>query len=112
MAKKSKFQLDEDQIMDLEDVDQSQDKSIATVSAKTNMNPRSLANLRPRAKGKTDKKYMQLDIMGFEDYLNKMSKYNKMTRTKYIQELIRKDAEAHKEEYKLLQELGKLSSKK
>ncbi len=99
MAKKSKFKLDEDQIMDFED------SQLVEAPKKSNINPKSLANLKPRAKGKTEKKYMQLDIMGYEDYLNRMSHYKKMTRTKYIQELIKKDFEEHIDEYESLKKL-------
>lgn len=79
---------------------------------KSNVNPRSLANLRPRAKGRSDKKYMQLDIIEFEDYLNRMSKYKKTTRTKYIQELIRQDKKQHEDEYALLVNLSEFDKKR
>ena len=72
---------------------------------KTNVHPNSLKNLHPRAKGKSEKKYMQLDIIEFEDYLNRMSKYKGMTRTRYIQELIRQDFKNHEDEYNLLKNL-------
>ena len=75
------------------------------------INPRSLENLRPRAKGAKPKKYMQLDIADYEDYLNRMSKYKKMTRTKYITELIRQDYELHKDEYNLLKNLTEFDKK-
>lgn len=72
-----------------------------------NIHPNSLKNLHPRTDGKTEKKYMQLDIKEFEDYLNRMAKYKGMTRTKYIQSLIKKDYEAHIEEYELLKNLSR-----
>ena len=72
---------------------------------KTNIHPNSLKNLHPRAKGKSEKKYMQLDIIEFEDYLNRMSKYKSVTRTRYIQELIRQDFKKHEDEYNLLKNL-------
>ena len=79
---------------------------------KTNIHPNSLRNLHPRAKGKSDKKYMQLDIIEFEDYLNRMSKYKGVTRTKYLQELIRQDYLKHEDEYNLLKNLPEYDKKK
>lgn len=78
---------------------------------KTNIHPNSIKNLRPRPEGKTNKKYMQLDIIEFEDYLNRMSKYKGSTRTKYIQELIRQDYKKHEDEYSLLKNLPEFDKK-
>lgn len=75
---------------------------------KHKINENSLKNLRPRQKGVREKKYMQLDIMGFEEYLNLMSKNQGVTRTKYILALIKKDFEEHQKEYELLQQLQRL----
>lgn len=80
--------------------------SAAVDKTTSNVHPNSIANLHPRKKGKTDKKYMQLDIMEFEDYLNRMAKYKGMTRTKYILGLIRADYEANKDEYEMLKNLS------
>lgn len=93
MAKR-KFNIDADEIMD----------PIVDVPAAGNPGSRtkSLENLRPRQKGESPKKYMQLNIYEFEDYLNRMSKYKKMTRTKYILSLIAKDYAEHEDEYKAL----------
>ena len=77
-----------------------------TPPAKSKVNPASLKNLHPRKKGSgREKKYMQLDIYEFEDYLNRMAKYKRMTRTAYIQSLIRKDMEEHTAEYEALRSL-------
>ena len=80
---------------------------------KSNVSPKSIANLHPRAKSEVKRitKYMQLDIIEFEDYLNRMSKYRGMTRTKYIQSLIRADMELHEEEYEALKNLSAFDSK-
>ncbi len=78
-----------------------------TTGEKTsNVHPNSLANLHPRKSGRSEKKYMQLDIKEFEDYLNRMSKYKGMTRTKYILSIIRRDYEAHEAEYEMLKNLS------
>ena len=84
---------------------QSQDNQ---VRRKTNVSEKSIANLHPRAKSEVvkKKKFMQLDIIDFEDYLNRMSKYKKMTRTKYILSLIKADKELHEEEYEMLRNLS------
>lgn len=75
-------------------------------STKSNVSPRSIKNLHPRQKGSgRDKKYMQLDIYEFEDYLNRMAKYKRMTRTAYIQSIIRADMEQHVMEYEALKSL-------
>ena len=74
---------------------------------KRKMNPNSLKNIHPRKKtGRSEHKMISLDIYGYEDYLNRMSRYNKVTRTKYIQNLIQKDVEEHKDEYELLKNLS------
>ena len=88
---------------------QSQDNQ---VRRKTNVSEKSIANLHPRAKIEVvrKKKFMQLDIIEFEDYLNRMSKYKKMTRTKYILSLIRADMELHEEEYEALKNLSAFDS--
>lgn len=78
----------------------------AAAEKTSNIHPNSIANLRPREKGRAAKKYMQLDILEFEDYLNRMAKYKGMTRTKYILSIIRQDYEAHEEEYKMLKNLS------
>lgn len=75
---------------------------------KHKINENSLKNLQPRKKGVREKKYMQLDIIEFEDYLNLMCKNQGVTRTKYILALIRKDFEEHRQEYELLQQLQQL----
>ena len=51
-------------------------------------------------------------IIDFEDYLNRMSKYNGVTRTRYIQDLIRDDMASHKDEYEALKKLPHLIKKK
>ena len=72
----------------------------------SNVSPNSIANLRPRKKGIPPKKYMQLDIIEFDDYLHRIAKYKRMTRTKYILSLIKHDYETHKEEYEMLKKLS------
>ena len=49
---------------------------------------------------------MQLDIIQFDDYLHRIAKYKRMTRTKYILSLIKQDYETHKEEYEMLKNLS------
>ena len=78
----------------------------AAAEKTSNVHPNSIANLRPRKPGKSDKKYMQLDIIEFEDYLNRMAKYKGMTRTKYILSLIQQEMDTHVEEYNLLKNLS------
>lgn len=104
MGRKSKFQIDENEIMD--DVQVATPASAAEPEEKqSNVHPNSLANLHPRKPGRTEKKYMTLDIYGYEEYLNLMSKAKGMTRTKYIKELIRKDFEENQSNYELLKQL-------
>ena len=68
----------------------------------------SLKNLTGRKKGKTPKNYIQLDIYGFEKYIDCMiaaKPYDgkkKVTRTGYIRNLIRKDMEANQELYEFI----------
>lgn len=83
------------------------------VLRKTTVSEKSIANLHPRAKSEVvrKKKFMQLDIIEFEDYLNRMSKYKKMTRTKYILSLIKADKELHEEEYAMLRNLSDFDPK-
>lgn len=83
------------------------------VRRKTNVSEKSIANLHPRAKSEVvrKKKFMQLDIIEFEDYLNRMAKYKKMTRTKYILSLIRADKELHETEYAMLRNLSDFDTK-
>ncbi len=105
MAKR-KFEIDENKVIDM----QAEVAPVAEPDRKSNVNPRSLENLRPRAKGRSEKKYMQLDIIGYEDYLALMCKAQGITRTKYIQNLLREDYEKNKKKYELLRELRDLSS--
>ena len=72
----------------------------------SNVSPNSIANLRPRKQGIPPKKYMQLDIIQFDDYLHRIAKYKRMTRTKYILSLIKQDYETHKEEYEMMKKLS------
>lgn len=72
---------------------------------KTSVNPKSIANLHERRDGKSPAKYMQVNIYGYDDYLYRIARYNKMTTTKYVLALIRKDFEEHALEYEHLQEL-------
>lgn len=83
------------------------DSGTVTVEKTSNVHPNSIANLHPRIKEEPKPtKYMQLNIIEFEDYLNRMAKYKGMTRTKYILNLIRQDYESHKEEYESLKNLS------
>lgn len=72
---------------------------------KTNFNPKSLENLKTNDRPKAPTKYMQVNVYGYEDYLYRMARYNKMTTTKYLLSLIKKDKEAHAAEYESLQKL-------
>lgn len=82
---------------------------------KSNVSPKSIANLHAPTKSEVEvkraTKYMTLDIIEFEDYLNRMSKYKGMTRTKYIQSLIRADMELHEREYGALRNLSDFDTK-
>ena len=73
---------------------------------KSSVNPASLANLHPRQDGKSPTKYMQINVYGYEDYLYRMARYNKMTTTKYVLSLIEKDRQEHAAEYKNLRMLS------
>lgn len=82
---------------------------------KSNVSPNSIANLKAPTKSEVEvkraTKYMTLDIIEFEDYLNRMSKYKGMTRTKYILSLIRADMELHEREYGALRNLSAFDTK-
>lgn len=73
-------------------------------------NEKSLANLNGgvyerKPKPKMETKMISLNIGGFEDYLYRMAKYNNMSMTEYIRQIISNDYNAHLEEYEALQKL-------
>ena len=63
-------------------------------------------NKTAKSKGKSPTKYMQVNVYGYEDYLYRMARYHRMTTTKYLMSLIRKDAEEHQAEYESLKTLS------
>lgn len=75
-------------------------------SRTSNVSEKSIANLHPRMDGRSPVKYMQVNVFGYDDYLYRMARYHKMTTTKYILSLIKKDKEEHEEEYESLQKLS------
>lgn len=72
----------------------------------SSVNPKSLANLHERRDGQTPKKYMQVNVYGYDDYLYRISRYNKKTAAGYVLSLIKKDAEEHAAEYENLKNLS------
>ncbi len=108
MAKK-KFTIDENEVIDNVQEPEPVAEEVAP-EKKSNVHPNSLANLHPRTPGRTPKKYMQLDIKGFEEYLNLISKHHGVTRTRYIQNLIRKDMEENQDLYQALKTVRDLSN--
>lgn len=145
---KSKFLIDEteimddhsnDEIMEIAGTPDTTDTEVPATEKTSNVHQNSLdalarcrAERQENPKGAKEKKYMQLDIMEFEDFLDLMVKHanenerqrikelNKtlpkdqrqkasvITRTRYIQDLIRKDYEEHKDQYELLKKLSEL----
>ena len=77
----------------------------STKETERNIHPNSLANLKPNHREKAPTSYMQVNVYGFDDYLYRMARYNKMTTTKYVLSLIRKDAEANAALYENLKAL-------
>ena len=100
MAGKPKREALEPSAVENYAVDSAPEKKASNVSEK------SIANLHPRTDGKSPARYMQVNVYGYEDYLYRMARYRKMTTTKYVLELIKKDAEQHKADYESLKTLS------
>lgn len=66
-------------------------------------NPNSLKNLKRRTKAEPKaKKYMQIDVADYDDYLRYMAKLRNKPITKYVVELIKADYEQNKDLYEAL----------
>jgi len=80
---------------------------------KKNINPKSLENIHPREKGNpAPKKFMQINIYGYQEYLDCMAYIKHMNRSQYILSLIKKDMEQNAVLYEELKKLPEFKNLK